>query len=500
MSVRRLLLAAISTLALLLAVPAIASAAGNLEADTAELSFPATGIHDSSAVLSTKITNNGDEDTSLGGVTTASPFSVDAEASDCDDNPVLSPGSSCNLVVRFAPQTVGPATADVSVEYNDSVEARSLKITASGEGVTGTLSGSTPSFNTQPYYYGNQQQQVSVNNFSSHAVLAESAAISGTNAAAFEINFSNCGSTVLQPGNNCNISVQFNASVPGTFKASLKVQNDGTVSPVVIPLEVVVLEGPKAVITPANVEFGIVKVGTTAPSEKVTIANAGDFPLQIQQLLVISGTPSLFPLSTDGCSGQQIAPGDECEVTVGFTPVKNGERNASIFVITNTPGPITIATLSGEGLTAPSGTVELTSPAKVDVPITCLTNGYRNADERSYQWLRGGVAIPGATQSVYVPATADVGSTLSCALKVVNAVGTQTITSASSAAVIANSGAQGPTGKTGSQGKRGKRGAKGKTGKRGKSACKTHRSHSGKCGKKRASSTRAGAGGLRPSA
>ncbi len=501
MSARRLLLAAISALALLLAVPALASAAGNLEAETAELVFPATGIHDSSTAQSTKITNNGDEDASLGGVTTASPFSIDAEASDCDNNPVLSPGSSCNLVVRFAPQTVGPASADVTVEYDDSVEARSLKIAASGEGVTGTLSGSTPSFNTQPYYYGNQQQQVSINNFSSHAVLAESTAISGPNAGAFEINFSNCGSTILQPGNNCNVNVQFNASVPGTFKASLEVQNDGTVSAVVIPLEVVVLEGPKAVITPANVEFGIVKVGTTASSKTVTIANAGDFPLQIQQLLVISGTPSLFPLSNDGCSNQQIAPGGECEVTVGFAPVKNGERNASIFVITNTPGPITIATLSGEGLTAPSGTVELAGPAKVDVPITCLTNGYRTADERSYQWLRGGVAIPGATQSVYVPGAADIGSTLSCELNVVNTVGTQTLVSTSSGAVLANPGTQGPagvagatgpkgdagaTGPQGKRGERGKRGPKGKPGKHGKTTCKADHSHSGKCGKKRA--------------
>ncbi len=485
MPARRFLLATISTLALLLAVPALASAAGNLEADTAELSFPATGIHDSSTGESTKITNNGDENASLGGVTTSPPFSIDTGASDCDESPVLPPGASCNLAVRFSPQTVGPATAGVTVEYNDSVEARSLEITASGEGVTGTLSGSTPSFNTQPYYYGNQQQQVNVNNSSNHAVLAESAAISGPDAGAFEISFSNCSSVVLQPGNNCSVNVQFNTSAPGTFKASLKIQNDGTVSPVVIPLEVVVLEGPKAVITPANVEFGIVKVGTTAPSKTVTISNAGDFPLQIQQLLVISGTPALFPLSTDGCSGQQIAPGDECEVMVGFAPVKNGERNASIFIITNTPGPITIATLSGEGLTAPSGTVELTSPAKVNVPITCLTNGYRNADERSYQWLRGGVAIPGATQSVYVPVAADIGSTLSCELKVVNTVGTQTITSAASAAVIANSSAQGPAGKTGPQGKRGKRGARGKTGKRGKAACKARHSHSGKCGKKR---------------
>src|SRR5215475_7312214 len=121
MPARRFLLAAVSTVALLLAVPAFAAAAGNLEADTAALEFPATGIHDPSTELNTKITNNGDEDTSLGSVTTGSPFSIDAGASDCDDNPVISPGNSCNLVVRFSPQAVGPATGNVTIEYNDSV-------------------------------------------------------------------------------------------------------------------------------------------------------------------------------------------------------------------------------------------------------------------------------------------------------------------------------------------------------------------------------------------
>jgi hypothetical protein len=509
---RRALVAALLAIAsVLLALPALASAAAKLEAEVSPLTFPATGIHDQSTAQSTVITNNGDEDASLGNVTASAPFSIDAEASDCDNNPVLTEGASCNLVVRFSPQVLGQATGSASIDYSDLTEGQTLEIPTSGEGVTGTLTGGSLNFNTQPFYFGSQQQQVNVMNASSYTALTENTTISGPDAGLFNINFSSCNGNLLQPGANCSVNVQFNPNAAGNFHASLEIQDDGTVSPVVIPFEATALAGPKAVITPDSVDFGIVKVGTTAPSETVTITNAGDFPLQIQQLLIISGTPTIFPVSSDACGGQEIAPGDECEVSIAFAPTRNGERNASIFVITNTPGPVTIASLTGEGLTAPSGTVELTAQAKVDVPITCLTNGYRNADERSYQWLRGGVAIPAATQSIYIPVEADVGSTLSCELTVENAVGTQTITSAPSAAVAANPGTpgpagpggpQGPQGPTGAQGSagpagaagpkgdpgpagpRGKQGPKGKPGKSKKASCKSRQARAAKSAKK----------------
>ena len=427
-----LVTALLAIASVLLALPALASAASELEAEVSPLTFPATGIHDQSTAQSTVITNNGDAGASLGNVTASTPFSIDTEASDCDNNLVLAEGASCNLVVRFSPQALGQATGSANIEYSDFPEGQTLEtleIPTSGEGVTGTLAGGSLNFSTQPFYFGGQQQQVNVTNVSSYTALAENTTISGPDAGVFNINFSSCNGNLLQPGANCSVNVQFNPTAAGSFHASLEIQNDGTASPVVIPLEATALAGPKAVIAPDSVDFGIVKVGTTAPSETVTIANAGDFPLQIQQLLIISGTPTIFPVSGDTCSGLEIAPGDECEVSIAFAPTRNGERNASIFVITNTPGPVTIASLTGEGLTAPSGTVELTTQAKVGVPITCLTNGYRNADERSYQWLRGGVAIPDATQSIYIPVETDVGSTLSCELTVENAVGTQTVTS-----------------------------------------------------------------------
>lgn len=457
--------ALVAIASLMLAIPALASAAGVLEADVTSLDFPATGIHDNASQLSAKITNNGDEAASLEGIDVESPFSVEGGSSDCDDNPVLGPTDSCNLVVRFAPTEVGPKTGTATLQYNDSAEPQALSIPLSGTGANGVLSANPPTFNTQPYYFGGQQQGLTVSNNSAYTVISESVSIGGADAGNFNLNFSNCGGNFLAPGNSCGLSVNFNPGGPRTYTAQLEIANSGSVNPLIVPLEVTALNGPKAVVTPGSIEFPVTKVGSAAPTQQVTVENDGDWPLQIQQLLIISGTPQTFPISNDGCSLIEIAPGAECEVTVGFAPTKAGERNASIFLITNTPGPVTTAPLSGEGMLAPAGSVALTSQAQVGVPITCIASGYYPADELSYKWLRGATAIPGETQSVYVPVGADIGATLSCEVTAENPVGTQAVTSAPSAPVAAAAvGPQGPAGPPGATGATGAAGATGATG------------------------------------
>ncbi|MET0559058.1 MAG: choice-of-anchor D domain-containing protein [Solirubrobacterales bacterium] len=497
MPARRFLVAALVAVAsLMLAIPALASAAGVLEADVTSLEFPETGIHDNSSQLSAKITNNGDENAVLESVTADLSFTVDGGSSECDDLPTLGPGNSCNLVVRFAPSEVGAKTGNAVLQYNDSAATQSLSIPLSGTGATGTLAGNAPPFSTQPYYYGSQQQGANVYNPSTFTVIAESASIVGADAANFSINSSGCSGNFLAPGNNCGLSIQFNPGGPGTYVAQLEIVNSGSVSPLVVPLEVTALNGPKPVITPGNgIEFPVTKLGTAAMTQQVTIANDGDAPLQIQQLLIISGTPQTFPITNDSCTLVEIAPGDECEVTVGFIPTKAGERNASIFLITNTPGPVTTAALSGEGMAAPSGSVALTSVAKAGVPIVCLPSGYGAADSLSFRWLRDATVIPGETQSAYVPSDGDVGSTIACELTVDNPVGTQTTSSAPSTAVLPASpgpqgpaGAGGPVGGIGPVGPAGPKGKTGPTGPRGAQGKRGPKGNSGKSQKSKKSS------------
>lgn len=470
-SARRLIFALFASLALLAAVPALASAAAEIEASSTSLEFGEVGINDSVPTLSTELKNVGDEGTLLSNFQAPAPF---VREGSCSDPTFLEPGEGCSLVVRFEPHSTGPFSANASLEYLVNIGEEEVgvpvEIALSGTATAGTLEASTPSFQEYPYYYdANQQQQVNVNNNSSFSAVVEGRAISGPDAGDFSLIDSGCNGNLLSPGNNCSFQVQFSSpGKAGNYEASLEIANSGTVNPIVVPLEATVLAGPQATIEPGEIDFGAVKVNTASPTQQVKVTNSGDFQLQIQQLLVISGSTQSFPLTNDECSLAALEPGESCEVTVGFAPTKAGERNASIFLISNTPGPVSTAALLGEGMNAPNGSVALTSTAKVDVPLTCIASGYHDEDTLSYQWLSNGVAITGATQPVYVPVAGEVGATLSCEVTATNAVGSQTVTSAASSAVTAAAaGPQGPAGPSGPQGPAGEPGATGASGAQG---------------------------------
>src|SRR5215213_7151649 len=137
-------------LATLLLLPTFASAAAELEASPASLSFPATGIHDPAQNLSTELVNQGDEEAALTGISVAAPFSINFGASDCDDFTGLGPTGKCSLVVAFAPQSVGSFESSVTIEYGDAGGGHTLSINATGNGVAGTLEAGPLNFNTQP--------------------------------------------------------------------------------------------------------------------------------------------------------------------------------------------------------------------------------------------------------------------------------------------------------------------------------------------------------------
>jgi hypothetical protein len=472
-SARRLAFALFASLALLVAVPAFASAAAEIEASPTALEFGEAGVNDSAPALTAELKNVGDEGTLVSNFQVPAPFIREGS---CSDPVFLEPGEGCSLTVRFEPHSTGAFSANASLEYlvetGEGEIGFPLEIALSGTGATGTLEANTSSFPEFPYYFGgNLQEQVNVSNNSPFTAITEGRTISGPDAGYFSFVGSECGANIFTPGASCGLQVQFSSpGKPGDYEASLEIANSGTTDPLIVPLKATVLAGPQATIEPGEIDFGAVKVNTASSTQQVKVTNTGDFQLQIQQLLIISGSPLSFPLTNDECSQVALEPGEACEVTVGFAPTKAGERNASIFLISNTPGPVSTAALLGEGMNAPNGTVALTSTAKVDVPMTCITSGYRDEDTLSYQWLSNGVAITGATQSVYVPIEADIGATLSCEVSATNAVGSQTITSASSSAIVAaTTGPQGPTGPTGPTGPAGPTGPTGPQGPAGPS-------------------------------
>ncbi len=223
-----------------------------------------------------------------------------------------------------------------------------------------------------------ETESLGVQNSSDFGTQLESVSIVGPDAGDFAVEWGNCENDEMWPSNSCGMGIRFRPSATGLRTASLVVHDDSAAGPIVVPLSGVGLHGPQMTLDTTQALLGNVKLGASA-QHSFTVTNTGDYLLYIQRSFLVSGTPVMFPVRADSCSGQILAPSEACSVTVGFEPTTLGEKGASLLFITNTPA-IDVAGIDGVGvpnasevdpaLTAPLlSTPTPTAPSPPPVPV-----------------------------------------------------------------------------------------------------------------------------------
>jgi hypothetical protein len=153
----------------------------------------------------------------------------------------------------------------------------------------------------------------------------------------------------------------------------------------------------------------------------------------------------VFPISDNNCLDRQIAASDSCRFRVGFIPIAVGDKDGSLFVISNASNPgVTTIGLDGTGVApaggpaaAPDGTVTISGSARAGKRLTCLPHSYPSDTDFAYQWLRNGKPISGALGRRRVLGDADLGTRLACRLTAAGPGGSQTVTSPGTTPVLA---------------------------------------------------------------
>jgi hypothetical protein len=226
-----------------------------------------------------------------------------------------------------------------------------LALPAASLAGTLTASPSNSTFNTQPYFFGGQFNNFQITNSGTDTTFG-SAVITGPDAAQFSVSGDGCNGGTFQDNWTCYVGVSFNPPIgPGAYSAQLEIPSNGSPNPLVIPLDVEVLNGPEFSASPQRIDFEPTLLGA-ARSQSLTITNSGDFPGAIQQAFVVG--PVEFEIEDDQCSQQEIDPGQSCTVTALFRPTAVREYQGSIFAINGTPTtPVLPINLSGEGRAAP---------------------------------------------------------------------------------------------------------------------------------------------------
>jgi hypothetical protein len=431
--------AIISALALiaLIAMTSLASAATSvLTPSPVSWDFGSIDIHGSSPMQTFTFTNN-----TAGSVAVASASIVGPNAtayrvsSDGCSNSFLPTSAQCSVQVMFVPTATGPQAA--SLEIADS--SGTLDVPLAGTGITGTLSASPNpvTFSAQPWFYGGQQQSITIQDSNAAGVQATTAVITGPDASRFSIGWGqNCGTQEYVPGTMCGMGINFNPpNGPGTFSAQLEITSDSLSSPLIIPLSATALSGPHVVVTPPETNFGDVAIGSSV-ARTVTVSNDGDYPMQVQGTLLITGAPSELPVTADGCSGQVISVGAACQFTVTYRPSAARELNADVLLLTNGQGAPTPAGFTGDGVPTINGTVVLSGRPAAGSTLTCAPAGYPSGTVVVYRWMRNGRLIATLRAPRLTLRDADIGARFACQIVAANSVSTQTVTSSQTAVVM----------------------------------------------------------------
>ena len=171
--------------------------------------------------------------------------------------------------------------------------------------------------------------------------------------------------------------------------------------------------GPGFAAAPDALAFGDRNVSTTT-TQTVTITNApsggaGDPLTFAANAITITGTnANQFAKTADTCSGQTIAVGGSCTVTVGFTPTSVGNKTASLRFVDNAAGSPQTVSLTGRGtqgavivspvsLDLGGATVGATGPSQ---PVT-VTNSATGATAGTVTIPDGGVTVIGPDASQF---------------------------------------------------------------------------------------------------
>ena len=191
------------------------------------------------------------------------------------------------------------------------------------------------------------------------------------------------GISIDTSGNIYAVGVAYSTDFPTTVGALQPTASSATVGGFVAKFAFGSTQtGPAATVTPTNLNFGSLVIGTESGSKTITLSNNGGAALAISSIDV-TGTNSSDFNQTNNC-GTSVAAGTSCTIDVTFTPAASGMRSASVTITdnaANSPQSVsltgtgaagtTLATLSPTSLTFSSQVVGSSSTTQA---IT-LTNG-----------------------------------------------------------------------------------------------------------------------------
>lgn len=101
---------------------------------------------------------------------------------------------------------------------------------------------------------------------------------------------------------------------------------------------------------PGQLDFGQIDSGSTSAAENILLSSVGQRSLEIGSVTIVGSDSTQFAIEQDQCSGQVLAPGSDCAISIRFSPLTPGVKSAELEISSNAEtSPDTVA-LNGEGV------------------------------------------------------------------------------------------------------------------------------------------------------
>ncbi len=307
------------------------------------LNFGTEAIGQTSAALTTKLTNSEAATLNISTITLVGADAADYLITGNTCGSTLASGASCTVTLTLTPSTTGTRTAVLSIADNAANTPQNVSLTGVGSNSNATLTPATLTYAAQVIGTSSPAQAATLTNTGSVAIT-----ITSISAAAPYTQTNNCGSS-LAAGANCTINVVFTPTKSGTQTGTLSVVDNAPNSP-----QKVALTGVGAAISfsPTSLNFGTQTLKTSSSPQTVTVKNVSTAAVAFSKISVTGSRVTSFIIqSTSTCplATGSLAAGASCTVNVVFDPQLKGALNANLTAIDAGGGSPQNVPMSGTG-------------------------------------------------------------------------------------------------------------------------------------------------------
>jgi hypothetical protein len=306
------------------------------------LSFEKTTVGNQAPSLAADLYNEGEEEAPIDKIAIegedAAAFNLTSSCGAIFQN------QHCGLWFTFMPGSPGEKHATAVITFKNGRPAESFALTGTGVEPQLTFSPSSYDFGMQRVYE-NRNAQLQVTNSGEAPVQVNNFEMLGGNGSFWNGN-TNCWSQALQPGQSCNVEVNFSPQDAVAYTAELRATANGYGFTAALSGT-----GGRAIIeaTPNPAGFGPLTVGAISAAQTITITNSGNIPAGFFIGIVAGGDSGSFQLLSENCTGAELMPASSCTAQVRFRPQDAGPKAAYMAFFGDNDGGAMVG-LKGEGV------------------------------------------------------------------------------------------------------------------------------------------------------